>query len=284
MASSSGLRTFDSAVAVVTGGASGIGRALAEELARRGAAVVLGDLQNELVNDVAAGIRSRGGTARAEETDVAEFPAVERLVRGTVDRHGRLDYLFNNAGIGIVGGVDRYRLEDWHRMLDVNVRGVAHGVHAAYPVMCEQGFGHIVNTASMAGLTATPMTAGYTATKHAVIGLSSALRIEAAGRGVRVSALCPGVIRTPILEGGRYGRILPDISPDFLRGFVERLKPTDAGRFAERALRRVAANQAIIIVPGRWRLIWWLHRLSPALTGFLNRKVHEWAMAKMKAS
>lgn len=276
-----GIRSFDGAVAIVTGGASGIGRALAAALAGRGATVVLGDLQAALAEEVAADIRSRGGAAGAAELDVAEYPAVERLVRRAVEDHGRLDYLFNNAGIGVAGGVDLYRLEDWYRVLDVNLRGVVHGVHAAYPIMCRQGFGHLVNTASLAGLTPTPMTVGYTASKHAVVGLSTALRIEAAVHGVRVSVVCPGVIRTPILDGGRYGKILLDIPPDHLKGIIERLKPMDAGRFAEQTLRRVAANRAIIIVPGHWRLIWWLHRLSPSLGQYFSRKVHEAAMRKL---
>lgn len=276
------IRTFDGAVAIVTGGASGIGRALAEALARQGASTVLGDLQAELAEEVAAGIRTGGGEARAESLDVTDFPAVERLVRQAVDLHGRLDYIFNNAGIAVAGGIDLYTLEDWYRVLDVDLRGVVHGVHAAYPVMCEQGFGHIVSTASMAGLIPSPMTVSYTASKHAVIGLSTALRIEAAARGVRVSAICPGVIRTPILEGGKYGKVLPDIPLDFLQRFTERLKPMDAGRFAEQVLRRVARNQAIIIVPGRWRLAWWLHRLSPALGRYLGRRVHESAMRRLE--
>ncbi len=280
---SSGLRVFDGAVAIVTGGASGIGRALAEALARRGATVVLGDLQAELAEEVASGIRASGGEVRAAALDVADFQAVELLVRQTAGDHGRLDYIFNNAGIAMAGGIDLYRLEDWYRVLDVNLRGVVHGVHAAYPVMCEQGFGHIVSTASMAGLTPTPMTVSYTAAKHAVVGLSTALRIEAASRGIRVSALCPGVVRTAILNGGKYGKILLDIPPDFLQRLIERLKPMDAGRFAEQALRRVAANQAIIIVPGRWRLIWWLYRLSPSLALTLSRRFHESTMRRLAA-
>ncbi len=278
-----GIRVFDGAVAVVTGAASGIGRALAEALARRGAAIVLGDLQTELAEEVASGIRSLGGEAKAEELDVANYSNVEWLVRQAVDDHGRLDFMFNNAGIGVLGGIDHYQLEDWYRVLDVNLRGVVHGIHAAYPVMCEQGFGHIANTASMAGLVPMPMTVGYTATKHAVIGLSTALRTEAAAKGVRVSAICPGVIRTPILTGGRYGS-LKGIPPEFLHRFIERMKPMPADRFAERVLGQLAVNRAIIIVPGRWRLIWWLQRLSPSLGFYLSRKVHEAAMRELESS
>ncbi len=281
---SSKIRTFDGAVAVVTGGASGIGRALAEALARRGARVTIGDLQAELAEEVADGIRGGGGEARAMAVDVADVDAVERLVRSAAEEHGRLDYVFNNAGIGIAGGVDHYTLEDWTRVLDVNLLGVVHGVHAAYPRMCGQGFGHIVSTASMAGLTPTPMTVGYTATKHAVVGLSTSLRLEAAGKGVRVSVLCPGVIRTPILDGGRYGRMLSDVPVDEVNRIVERLKPMEPDRFAEQALRQVAANRAIIIVPGRWRVMWWLYRLSPSLSMFLSRKFHESTMRRLEGA
>ena len=279
-----GIRTYRGAVAVVTGGASGIGRALSEALADRGATVYLGDLQAELATEVAGGIRSRGGEAQADALDVTDAGAVMGLIRRAAEEHGRLDYLFNNAGIGIGGGVENNTLEDWYRVLDVNLRGVVHGVHAAYPLMYEQGFGHIVNTASMAGLIPMPLLVSYNATKHAVVGLSTALRIEAAARGVRVSAICPGVIRTPILDGGKYGRMPPDIPADFLKRFIERLKPMDAGRFAERVLRHVAANRAIIIVPGYWRLVWWLHRLSPSVGLFLSRKVHESTMRRVKAN
>lgn len=144
------LRIYDGATAIITGGASGIGRALAAELARRGAEVVLADLQEELARDAAADIRSRGGKASAVELDVVDYKAVEKVVRETYLRTGRLDYLFNNAGIFISGGIHQYAIDDWDYILDINVRGVVHGIHAAYPIMVAQGFGHIVNTSSMA--------------------------------------------------------------------------------------------------------------------------------------
>src|SRR5437667_5405313 len=133
------LRTFDRAVAIVTGGASGIGRALGQALAQQGAHVVLADLQIDLAKEVAAGIRQNGGQAAAEEMDVTDFPATNHLVQDTFQRRGRLDYIFNNAGIGILGEARFYKIEDWYRVLDVNLRGVVHGVQAAYPIMCRQG-------------------------------------------------------------------------------------------------------------------------------------------------
>src|SRR5207248_6593438 len=120
----------------------------------------------------------------------------------TRNRHGRLDLMVNNAGIGIGGETRELLLAHWDRIIDVNLRGVVHGVHAAYPVMIEQGSGHIVNTASLAGLLPSPGATPYAMTKHAVVGLSLSLRGEAAAYGVRVTAVCPGVVETPILDKG----------------------------------------------------------------------------------
>jgi NAD(P)-dependent dehydrogenase (short-subunit alcohol dehydrogenase family) len=249
------LRTFDGAVAIITGGASGIGRALGEELARRGAAVILADLQIDLAHEVAARIRKNGGKATAAELDVTQFEAVNRLVESTVKTYGRLDYLFNNAGIGILGEVRHYQIEDWHRVYDVHINGVTNGVQAAYPAMLRQGFGHIVNTASMAGLVASPWMVSYSAAKHAIVGLSLALRSEAAAAGIRVSVLCPGVVRTPIIEGGgKFGKLLPTLTPgrqrafwDRIRPMWERMRPMDPDKFAKKVLRAVVRNNAVII-------------------------------------
>ena len=264
-----------SKVGVITGGASGIGRALGEELARRGAVVVLADRQADVAEEVAAGVRATGGQAAAAELDVTDFAAFQRVVRETVAVHGRLDYLFNNAGIGIAGEVRHYQMEDWNAVLDVNLGGVVHGVQAAYPAMLEQGFGHIINTASMAGLTPAPGIVSYCATKHAVVGLSTALRVEAARYGVRVSALCPGVIRTPILEGGKYGKHLRPVDMNKQRARWDKLRPMTPEKFAPKVLKAVARNKPIIVVPAWWKLFWWLNRLSPALGLLLARKMFD---------
>jgi NAD(P)-dependent dehydrogenase (short-subunit alcohol dehydrogenase family) len=267
------LRIYEGAVAIVTGGASGIGQALSEALARRGASVILADLQRERAHKVASAIQADGGQATTAEVDVCDFDAVNRLVEAIVNQHGRLDYIFNNAGIGIGGEVRWYGLEDWHRVLNVNLYGVVNGIQAAYPVMIRQGFGHIVNTSSMAGLVPSPGVVSYSTAKHAVVGLSLALRVEAASAGVRVSVLCPGVIRTPILEAGQYAKMRQPPSPELLRAHWERLRPMDPQKFAPKVLRAVARNRAIIIVPWWWRFFWWLYRLSPGLNGRVTRKM-----------
>lgn len=254
-------------IAFVTGGASGIGAALATELVDKGAEVWIADRQVGAAGELAQRLNSGGGKAHVIELDVRSYPSFKRAVAEAVQQSGRIDYLFNNAGIGVGGEVDSYTLDDWNDVFDVNLRGVVHGIQAVYPIMIRQHSGHIVNTASMAGLVTTVGQASYTATKHAVVALSKALRVEAERHRVQVSVLCPGAIRTPILTGGQYGRILvAGLSDEELLKFWEQLRPMGPEVFAERALRAVLRGDAIIVVPAWWKAWWYLERLSPALS------------------
>lgn len=262
-------------VAVITGGASGIGAAFAKELAGQGTEVVLADRQLELAEEVAGAIRQSGGQATAVELDVRDAAQFQRVVDETVARTGRIDYLFNNAGIGVGGEIAGYTLADWYDVFAVNLRGVVHGIQAVYPLMCKQGSGHIINTASIAGLLPTGEAASYAATKHAVVGLSKSLRIEGKEHGVRVSALCPGVIRTPILTAGKYGRLnMKEGAEQKVLELWERMRPMDVDVFARKALRGVERNKPIIIVPSFWKVLWWLERLSPTFSLWLWGKVY----------
>lgn len=252
-------------VAFITGGASGIGAALTTRLSAAGAQVWVADRQFGAAEELAQRLRDTGTLVHAVELDVRDPAAFAAAITTAVETAGRIDYLFNNAGIGIGGEVDTLTLDDWTDIIDVNLRGVIHGIQAAYPIMIRQGSGHIVNTASMAGLVTTSAQAGYSATKHAVVALSKTMRVEAATHGVRVSVLCPGVVRTPILSGGAYGRN-KSVSREDLLKLGEALRPMDADDFAERALRAVLRNEAIIVVPRWWKALWYLERLSPALS------------------
>ena len=252
-------------VAFVTGGGSGIGAALSAKLVDAGAQVWIADRQFDHAKTLAQRLDASGARAHAVELDVRDPAAVRRAIDAVVDAAGRLDYLFNNAGIGIGGEVDTLTLDDWSDIIDVNLRGVIHGVDAAYPIMIKQGSGHIVNTASMAGLITTSAQAAYSSTKHAVVALSKTLRVEGKTHGVRVSVLCPGVVRTPILTGGEYGHNR-SISRENQQKLGEALRPMDPDEFADQALRAVMRNQAIIVVPRWWKALWYLERLSPALS------------------
>jgi len=254
-------------IAFVTGGASGIGAALAAKLVDGGAEVWIADRQIGAAQELAQRLNSGGAKAHAIELDVRSFPSFEGAVTEAVQQSGRIDYLFNNAGIGVSGEIDSYTLDDWNDVFDVNLRGVAHGIQAVYPIMIRQHSGHIVNTASMAGLVTSPGLGSYTATKHAVVGISKALRVEAERHGVQVSVFCPGVIRTPIITGGQYGRIkITGVSDEELLKSFERFRPMAPEKFAERALRAVLRGDAIIVVPAWWKAWWYLERLSPALS------------------
>jgi NAD(P)-dependent dehydrogenase (short-subunit alcohol dehydrogenase family) len=240
---------------------------------------VLADIDLGDAEAAAAQIRERGGRASACLLDVSSFHQVGEVVNQTIEQLGRIDYMFNNAGIGVGGEVVDHTIEAWNRIIGVNLLGVINGVQSAYPAMIRQGFGHIVNTASMAGLAASPGMASYTATKHAVVGLSKALRIEGHALGIRISVLCPGVIRTPLLQGGKHGIFLAPAPEgrqrEIVLEFFERMRPMPAPVFARKALDQIARNKAIIVIPGWWKVLWWIERASPALSLFLTRKGYE---------
>jgi len=253
-------------VAIVTGGASGIGRAMGQQLAEQGAVVILADINSDLVKETAAGIAERGGKAFPVVLDVTDAAAVQKVVDDTVAAHGRLDFMFNNAGIVFFGEIRHMDLAMWRRIIDVNLLGVLHGVAAAYPRMLEQGEGHIVNTASLAGILPSPLATAYSTTKHAVVGLSTSLRAEAADLGVRVSVVCPGFIDTPIKDSLTYLELdkqkMLDGSP---------LKLHSADDCARVILKGVARNKPVITVTAFAGFMWRLYRFLPSLSLWLIR-------------
>ncbi|MBA3503802.1 MAG: SDR family oxidoreductase, partial [Deltaproteobacteria bacterium] len=172
--------------AVITGAGSGIGAALALTLARRGMRIVCADIDERAAAAVAREIRMLGREATSARADVTIAADLDALATDDVD------LWINNAGIAIGGATHELGLDDWRRVVDVNLLGVVHGVHAIYPRMVRRRRGHIVNIASVAGLAPYPLALPYTTTKHAVVGLSLALRAEARAHGVRVGVACPG--------------------------------------------------------------------------------------------
>lgn len=253
--------SFTGRQAIVTGAGSGIGAALCRALVAAGADVVCTDIDGAAATRTAQALKGPG-SARSARLDVSDAVAVQAAVDDVVARSGRLDLMFNNAGIAWGGDTELLTLDQWNAIIDVNIRGVVHGVAAAYPVMLAQGHGHIVNTASMAGLTAAGQITSYVMTKHAVVGLSLALRSEAVSRGVGVLAVCPAAVETPILDKGAIGGF---VGRDYyLRG--QGMKTAyDPDRLARDTLRAIERNKALLVVPKRAHASWLFARLAPAL-------------------
>jgi NAD(P)-dependent dehydrogenase (short-subunit alcohol dehydrogenase family) len=248
-------------VAIVTGGGSGIGAALCRELARRGVRVVAADLRGLDAQRVADAITADGGCAEACTLDVSREPDVRRIVTETAARYGRLDYVFNNAGIAIGGDTRDLTVEHWRQVLDVDLYGVLYGCLAAYPIMARQGFGHIVNTSSAAAFFPDPGNAPYDTAKHALVGLSLSLRLEGADLGVKVSVVCPGFVQSNVYDNAGVVN-LPAIAALRGRDRQRALAAPERMMAPEKAARVildcVARNTAVIVFPAAMR---WARRL-----------------------
>jgi NAD(P)-dependent dehydrogenase (short-subunit alcohol dehydrogenase family) len=250
---------FAGKVAVVTGAGSGIGRSTALLLARLGARVHVADL-GDRAQPVAAQI---GTQAVAHTCDVSDPAQVEALAESVFAAEGAVDILHNNAGVGHAGPVDETTLEEWQRVLGINLMGVVHGVHFFVPRMLRQGRpGHVVNTASMAGLVPVAEMGPYTTSKHAVVGLSESLNAELAPRGIHVSAICPGFINTPIIEAAHLQGEIAGQKQEIKR-FYERFG-SSPDVVAEAVVDAIRGNKLIRTVPRHHVAFnWALRRISP---------------------
>ena len=236
-------------VGVVTGGASGIGRALAEALAREGVKIVVADLDEPGMEDAVASIRARGGEAVAVRTDVSDLGSVRALADRAFGTFGRVHVLCNNAGVGVEGGIEAATHRDWRWVLGVNLWGVIHGLEAFLPRMIAQGEpGHIVNTASMAGLIASKGLGVYNTSKYAVVGLSETLVKDLKPYNIGVSVLCPMGVTTRIGQSDRNRpSALRNDAPSAAEPveLIGRSLAPDA--VAEMVLAAIRANQLYVI-------------------------------------
>ena len=265
-------------IAIVTGGGSGIGAALSRALVARGDTVIVADIDGAAAERVAGEL---GQLASAAKVDVRDASAVQGLVDDTVAAHGRLDIMFNNAGIAVGGNDLELGVAHWDRIIDINLRGVVNGVQAAYPVMAKQGSGSIVNTASVAGLIPVPFLSPYVAVKHAVVGMSLSLRGEAKAHNVNVTVVCPGFTDTPILDSTGPDDLPKPIS---MREGAARESAMRMGKLyspdalAQDILRGVDRKKAFVVAPRMARVMWRVYRLMPvpfaAIAGFGGRREH----------
>ena len=262
--------------AVVTGAGSGIGRACALALAQRGAGLAICDVNDAGLAETATAAEKRGVPVLAQHVDVASADAMQAFAAAVHARVRAVDVLVNNAGVGLGGGLLESSLEDWRWIVDINLFGVVHGCHFFVPAMVRSGRGgHVVNVASMAGYCATSMMPAYTATKFAVVGFSESLREELAPHGIGVTAVCPGVIDTGIVQASRLrGAHGTDAArADMQRSFTRRGYGPE--RVAARIVRAIERDEAVVpVTPEAWEL-YLLKRVSPALTSLLSRTIEK---------
>ncbi len=244
-------------VAVITGGASGIGLACAEALAGRGARVALADVEEPALEEAVAKLAAGGAEAIGVATDVSDLSSVQALRAEVQGRLGPADILMNNAGVGGGGPTWQVPHAAWQWVLGVNLWGVIHGLETFLPGMVERDHGHVINTASLAGLVATPGMAPYTASKHAVVGISESLYwdLQVSGSGVKVSVLCPGFVKTRIGESVRNwpadrlgeraaGEIDPEFAP-LVQGLID--SGIDPSAVAEQVMEAVDCGRFWIL-------------------------------------
>jgi NAD(P)-dependent dehydrogenase (short-subunit alcohol dehydrogenase family) len=244
-------------IAMVTGGGSGMGRGLCEGLAECGAIVICTDINPKNIEETVKLIGKDNVTAR--KLDVTQQADFEAAIAGIVKEHGRIDLIFNNAGIGISGELRDLSIEHWKMVLDINFYGVLYGSQAAYLQMLKQGFGQIVNTASLAGLLdMIPLIGPYSVSKHAVLNYTRVLRHEAKAFNIKANTVCPGYINTPIIDA------LPAVNskPGWNREAIKQFEPgLPVGKAVVCILDGVAKNKEVIVFPRIARLILQFSRL-----------------------
>ena len=260
------MADFIEKTAIVTGGASGIGKELCLALGDGGAMVVVTDIDIDGAEAVAEAIRSRGGKASAFRADVSRQGDIQNVIEKTKEDYGGLDYLFNNAGVHIFGEFKDMPHDDWKKLLDINLWGVIHGTTQAYEVMLQQGHGHIVNTASISGVYPSPFEVAYATTKFGVVGLSTSLREEAKAYNIKISVVCPSIVKTTMFENTQ----LLNIDREKLTASNAFKKAPSPKKAVRQILKGVMADKAIIPVNPDAGFIWRLYRFAPSIALFFN--------------
>jgi NAD(P)-dependent dehydrogenase (short-subunit alcohol dehydrogenase family) len=264
-----GIKDFRDKVVVVTGAANGIGREMALAFARRGAVPVMADIDATGLQGVREELEALGATVYSQVVDVSVAAEVGDFCADIYGEMGRVDVLCNNAGVGLAGRLEDISLYDWEWIVGVNLWGVIHGCHFFYPRMIAQGAGgHIVNTASGAGLAPLPQMTAYCCTKYAVVGFSETLRAEAAQHGIGVSAICPGIVDTPITRSAKLcspteGSTTQELQERLVRIYGRRGYTPD--RVAAAVVKAVERNKGVVPVCPETYAGDWLHRLSRKL-------------------
>lgn len=274
------VRDLRGRTALVTGAGSGIGRATALAFARRGADLVVCDVNEAGLGETEREARALGREVLSRRVDVASRDEMRAFAEAVHARVGAVDILMNNAGVGLGGGFLHTSLEDWDWIVGINQMGVIHGCHFFVPPMVARGRGGcVVNVSSAAGYVAVEALSAYCTTKFAVLGLSEALRDELAPHGIHVVTVCPGIINTPITTSSRL--VGPEATDEARRRMVDVYRRRNYGpeRVAENILRAIQRRRAVApISPEAWAM-YYLKRLVPGLVARMNRMLARRARA-----
>jgi NAD(P)-dependent dehydrogenase (short-subunit alcohol dehydrogenase family) len=259
------LKDFNGRRALVTGAASGLGRCLALSLAERGADVVVVDVNEGGLGETAAAVEAKGRRCLARRVDVSDYAAMWAMAEEVISDWGGVDLLVNNAGVGVGGELKDVPIEDFEWIVGINLMGEVYGTKLFLPGMLERGSGHILNVASLSGLVVLPLHLPYTTTKFALVGFSEALWIELKRRGIGVTVVCPGAIRTNIMDSTRSHEGEGN-AMQFARKWQDVLQKAgkEPEEVAEIALRAVGRDRFMALTGPEAYLLYYLKRLSPA--------------------
>ncbi|WP_042149364.1 SDR family oxidoreductase [Paucisalibacillus sp. EB02] len=256
-------------VAIVTGAASGIGKEICKELVANNVFVIIADINERNGLTLEAELNNEFITSRFVHLNVTNYKNFENVIKEIYQEFGRLDYLFNNAGIAMYGEVYDTTIEDWKEIMDINLWGVIYGTEIGYKIMKEQGFGHIVNTSSAAGLGPSPMSTPYATTKHAVVGLTTSLHYEAEEFGIKVSTLCPTFVDTPIFNEAKAIKIDKSVMTQQLK----KQKLMSPQKLAKATIDGVHKNKPIICPMPMRKTMDVIFAIFPPLHTYLMRLV-----------
>lgn len=275
------MKDIRNQIALVTGAASGMGRASAIEMAKAGAHLILVDINEAGLRDVARTIEGYGRRATPLVADLALESEIKRVADAALEAEGRIDILYNNAGVALAEELKDTTPEDWEWLVNINFWAPIRLTQRLLPQMLERRSGHVVTTASLAGLMGAPMLGAYSVTKFGMVGYSETLRAEVASYGIDVSVVCPGVVRTNLVNTIKT----PGISADKTARQVDRLPAwfgldeREAGRQIVRGIRR---RNGYILIAREAKLLWFIKRVSPEATFRLNRLVFKWMRSERR--
>ncbi|MBN1413142.1 MAG: SDR family oxidoreductase [Spirochaetales bacterium] len=248
------MNEYNNKIAVITGAASGIGREIAQQLVRMGSTVVMLDIDSDGLKNFLQENKDYNNKIETNLIDVTNYNEINRLINDIADKHGTINFMFNNAGIGGTLPFESATMDHWHKIIDLNLYGVIHGIQAVFPIMKKQKSGHIINTSSISGIIPYPGQVLYNTTKYAITGLTLSLREEARKYNISLSIVCPGLVRTNIFYKPIIGAAASEKEAAIPQGTV----PVNLA--VSQILKDIKKNKILSITPRILKLGYWLYK------------------------